>query len=243
MTVSGLASTPLLARVFGTSIRAEATRRDGERISPGETLAVLEGDLAQIVTLERTLLNLIGRMSGVATLTRKYVDAVAGTRATILDTRKTTPGLRLLEKYAVRCGGGSSHRLGLYDAVLVKDNHIAGIPLDSLPGELARASRAIRAERPILFFEVEVDTLEQFERVLRVERGLIDIVLLDNLGPDALRDAVRMRDRAGSAILLEASGGVRLETVRALAESGVDRISAGALTHSAVSADIGLDIL
>lgn len=242
MVVSGLAALPALARAFGATIRVEALCADGSHAARGQPIARLEGDLGQIVSIERTLLNLVARLSGVASLTRKYVDAVAGTGATILDTRKTTPGLRLFEKYAVRCGGGASHRLGLYDAVLVKDNHIAGIPLDALADELARASRTIRAERSILFFEVEVDTLEQFERVLGVERGLIDIVLLDNLGPGALREAVRMRDAAGSTVRLEASGGVRLETVRAVAESGVDRISAGALTHSAVSVDIGLDI-
>lgn len=242
MTVSGLAALPLLASVFATDVRIAAHARDGERAETGHTLATLEGDLSQIVTLERTLLNLVGRLSGVATLTRRYVDAVAGTRAKILDTRKTTPGMRLFEKYAVRCGGGSSHRLGLYDAVLVKDNHIAPIALDDLADELARASRDIRETRPLLFFEVEVDTLEQLERVLSIEPGLIDIVLLDNMPPETLRDAVRLRSARAPGVLLEASGGVRLETVRLIAETGVDRISVGGLTHSAVSVDVGLDI-
>lgn len=242
MTVSGLAAIPLLTRVFGTTVRVAAGVADGGRARAGQTLATLEGDLAQIVALERTLLNLVGRLSGVATLTSRYVDAVAGTRARILDTRKTTPGMRLFEKYAVRCGGGSSHRLGLYDAVLVKDNHIAPIALDDLAGELARASREIRAARSVLFFEVEVDTLAQLERVLSVEAGLIDIVLLDNMAPETLREAVRLRDARAPGVLLEASGGVRLDTVRAIAETGVDRISVGGLTHSAVSVDVGLDI-
>lgn len=242
MTVSGLAAIPLLTRVFGTTVRVAAGVADGGRARAGQTLATLEGDLAQIVALERTLLNLVGRLSGVATLTSRYVDAVAGTRARILDTRKTTPGMRLFEKYAVRCGGGSSHRLGLYDAVLVKDNHIAPIALDDLAGELARASREIRAARSVLFFEVEVDTLAQLERVLSVEAGLIDIVLLDNMAPETLREAVRLRDARAPGVLLEASGGVRLDSVRAIAETGVDRISVGGLTHSAVSVDVGLDI-
>lgn len=242
MTVSGLAAIPLLTRVFGTTVRVAAGVADGGRAGAGQTLATLEGDLAQIVALERTLLNLVGRLSGVATLTSRYVDAVGGTRARILDTRKTTPGMRLFEKYAVRCGGGSSHRLGLYDAVLVKDNHIAPIALDDLAGELARASREIRAARSVLFFEVEVDTLAQLERVLSVEAGLIDIVLLDNMAPETLREAVRLRDATAPGVLLEASGGVRLDTVRAIAETGVDRISVGGLTHSAVSVDVGLDI-
>ena len=242
MTVSGLAAIPLLTRVFGTTVRVAGGVADGGRAGAGQTLATLEGDLAQIVALERTLLHLVGRLSGVATLTSRYVDAVAGTRARILDTRKTTPGMRLFEKYAVRCGGGSSHRLGLYDAVLVKDNHIAPIALDDLAGELARASREIRAARSVLFFEVEVDTLAQLERVLSVEAGLIDIVLLDNMAPETLREAVRLRDARAPGVLLEASGGVRLDTVRAIAETGVDRISVGGLTHSAVSVDVGLDI-
>lgn len=239
---SGLVCLPLVRDVFGTSVEITLDRKDGDGFSSGDTLATIRGQLAEVVTIERTLLNLLGRMCGVATLTRRYVDAVAGARARIVDTRKTTPGLRAFEKYAVRCGGGASHRLGLYDAVLIKDNHIATIPLRDLTSELARAATKARREHDLLFVEVEVDSLEQFERVLAVDSGLIDVALLDNMTPDTMREAVRRRDASGSRLLLEASGGVRLETVRAIADTGVDRISVGALTHSAVCLDLGLDI-
>lgn len=239
---AGLASVPMLLEVFGGGLGVEVMTSDGQRFRAGDTLAVLTGDLASIVTVERTLLNLLGRMCGVATLTRRYVDEVAGTRARILDTRKTTPGLRAFEKYAVRCGGGTSHRLGLFDAVLIKDNHIAGLGGAELAARLTEAARAAKSDGRARFIEVEVDTPEQFTQVLAVERGLIDIALLDNMDTQALRDAVRRRDDAGSPLLLEASGGVRLDTVRAIAATGVDRISVGALTHSAVTVDLGLDI-
>lgn len=239
---AGLACLPLLREVFGISVDIAANRHDGDLFSSGDTVATLRGRLSDVVTIERTLLNLLGRMCGVATLTRRYVDAIAGTDARILDTRKTTPGLRAFEKYAVRCGGGASHRLGLHDAVLIKDNHIATIPPGSLTGELERAATRARREHDLLFVEVEVDSLEQLSCVLAVPAGLIGIALLDNMSPDTMREAARLRDGSGSRMLLEASGGVRLETVRAIAETGVDRISVGALTHSAASLDLGLDI-
>ncbi len=163
--------------------------------------------------------------------------AVAGSRASILDTRKTTPGWRILEKYAVRCGGGRNHRMGLFDAVLIKDNHLAA--LASLGNPIGGAIEAARRKAPMAaFLEVEVDTLEQFEAALMSSP---DIILVDNLGPESLAEAVRRRDAVAPAVLLEASGGITLDTVAELARTGVDRISVGALTHSAPSLDIGLD--
>lgn len=239
---AGLACLPMLADVFGNAVDIAAHGKDGAPFDAGETIASVRGSLGDVVVIERTLLNLLGRMCGVASVTRRYVDAISGTRASILDTRKTTPGLRAFEKFAVRCGGGRSHRLGLYDGMLVKDNHLAAIPLDELAECLAAGARRGRAQRDPLFVEVEVDSLAQFERVLDVPAGLIDIALLDNMTPETMRTAVRLRDESGSGLLLEASGGVRLETVRVIAETGVDRISVGALTHAAASLDLGLDI-
>jgi nicotinate-nucleotide pyrophosphorylase (carboxylating) len=239
---AGLVCLSLLRDVFGNSVDITLNRNDGDPFASGDTLATIRGRLSDVVTIERTLLNLVGRMCGVATLTRRYVDAIAGSKARIVDTRKTTPGLRAFEKYAVRCGGGRSHRLGLYDAMLVKDNHIASIPLGRLTEELTNAARRAKERHDLMFVEVEVDSLAQFERVLAVASGLIDIALLDNMSPDTMREAARLRNESGSRLLLEASGGVRLETVRAIAETGVDRISVGALTHSAASLDLGLDI-
>ncbi|HEY9219198.1 MAG TPA: carboxylating nicotinate-nucleotide diphosphorylase, partial [Phenylobacterium sp.] len=196
----------------------------------GQVIARVRANARALLSAERTALNLLGRMSGVASLTRTYVDAVAGTKARIVDTRKTTPGLRQLEKYAVRCGGGVNHRFGLDDAILIKDNHIAAC---GSVGEAVRRARAFAGH--LIKVEVEVDSLDQLEEALR-ERP--DVVMLDNFTPDDLRAAVQLT--AGRAVL-EASGGVNLQTVRPIAESGVDIISVGALTHSAPVLDIGLD--
>jgi nicotinate-nucleotide pyrophosphorylase (carboxylating) len=243
--ISGLAALPDLLSVFGARLRLEVLVADGEQVTAGTRLATLGGSMREVLTVERTVLNLVGRLSGIATLTRRFVDAIgAGTRAAVYDTRKTTPGLRVLEKYAVRCGGGRSHRIGLYDAVLIKDNHIARAPAQDLPDIMRRASAAARRMRPdLLFVEVEVDSLEQLRHILVVEPGVVDIVLLDNMELPTLREAVAMRNRSVSRPQLEASGGVGLATVRAIAETGVERISAGALTHSAVTLDVALDIL
>lgn len=204
---------------------------DGELVEAGTLIARVSGNARALLTAERVALNFLGRMSGIATLTRRYVDAVAGTRAHIIDTRKTTPGLRAFEKYAVRAGGGMNHRIGLFDAVLIKDNHIA------VAGGIGAAIAAARARvGHMVKIEVEVDTLDQLAEAL-VHR--IDAVLLDNMTPDQLAEAVRLV--AGRAIT-EASGGVNLDTVRAIAEAGVDLISVGALTHSAAVLDIGLDV-
>lgn len=204
---------------------------DGAHVEAGTTLARVSGRARSLLTGERVALNFLGRMSGIATLTRSYVEAVAGTRAHIIDTRKTTPGLRAFEKYAVRAGGGMNHRIGLFDAVLIKDNHIAvagGIEA-AITAAKSRAGHMVKVE-------VEVDTLEQLKEALRHP---IDAVLLDNMSPQQLAEAVKMVD---GQVITEASGGVNLNTVRAIAEAGVDLISIGALTHSASVLDIGLDI-
>lgn len=210
---------------------------DGDAFDAGAVLAVVEADARAFLSAERTALNLVGRLSGVATLTRTYVEAVAGTRARIADTRKTTPGLRALEKHAVACGGGINHRFGLDDAILIKDNHVA------VCGGVAEAVRRARAFAPHLMkVEVEVDGLDQLDAVLALidEDVAPDVVMLDNFSLMDLRAAV---SRVAGRIVLEASGGVDLTTVRGIAETGVDVISVGALTHSAPVLDIGLDAL
>jgi nicotinate-nucleotide pyrophosphorylase (carboxylating) len=241
--IAGLATIPELIRVFGAGISCTCAVDDGTAVPAGTVLAELSGPLREILALERTALNLVGRLSGIATLTGSFVAAAAGTRAGIFDTRKTTPGLRVLEKYAVRCGGGRCHRLGLFDAVLIKDNHLAGVPLASL-AEFVRdsAARARTRSRDLLFVEVEVDTLEQLEAVLTLPKGTVDVVLLDNMTPETMRCAVALRDGSTSRPELEGSGGVRLNTVGEIARAGVERISVGALTHSAPALDVAMDI-
>lgn len=208
--------------------RLEPLLADGDQVEPGP-IARVEGPARAVLTGERLALNLLGRLSGIATVTRRYVDAVEGTGATILDTRKTTPGLRELEKYAVRCGGGMNHRFGLYDGVLVKDNHLR------VAGSIAEA--VARARHPGLPVEVECDTIDQVAEALATGP---DRILLDNMTPDELLAAVSLVDGRAE---LEASGGVTLETVRAVAETGVDFISVGALTHSARALDVSLEVL
>ncbi|MFC0632993.1 carboxylating nicotinate-nucleotide diphosphorylase [Brevundimonas balnearis] len=206
---------------------------DGDAFEAGAVLVEIEANARALLAAERTALNLIGRMCGVATLTREYVRAVEGTGARIADTRKTTPGLRALEKHAVRCGGGVNHRFGLDDAILIKDNHIA------VCGGVAQAIRAARARAGHLVkVEVEVDDLIQLDEALAEAP---DVVMLDNFGLDDLRAAVNRVQGVGVRPVLEASGGVNLRTVRAVAATGVDVISVGALTHSAASLDVGLD--
>jgi nicotinate-nucleotide pyrophosphorylase (carboxylating) len=254
LVVAGMKAAELALAEMDARIAWSPKVADGSSVAKGTTLAVVEGSARSLLTTERIALNLLGRLCGVATLTRRYVDAIAGTKARIYDTRKTTPGWRRLEKYAVRQGGGNNHRTGLFDAVLIKDNHLAfgkdGDPAARFsPAEAVRKAReflqdmattAPRGSMPLatLIVEVEVDTLEQFAEVLTAAP---DIVLLDNMPPAMLVEAVALRDRAGSRAELEASGGVNLDTVRRIAESGVDRISVGRLTHAAVSCDVGLD--
>jgi len=211
-------------------VRVEILHGDGAQAGAGETIATLRGNARALLTGERTMLNLLSRLCGIATATRVLVDAVAGTRAQIVDTRKTTPGLRALEKYAVRCGGGGNHRFGLDDAILIKDNHLA------LAGSIHEAvTRARAGAGHMVKIEVEVDTLEQLHEALAEP---IDAVLLDNMTPAQLAQAVQV---VGGRVITEASGGIRPQTVRAVAESGVDLISVGWLTHGAPSLDLGLD--
>ena len=231
-----VAGVPLIDVVLGElhavgALRVTRRVADGTPIAAGTVLADVEGDLGPLLTGERVLLNLIQALCGVATLTRRYVDAVAGTGVRILDTRKTVPGLRLLQKYAVRMGGGYNHRFGLDDGVLIKDNHIAAC------GSVRAAVEHARARAPMgLRIEVEVDRLEQIGDALA---GGADIILLDNMRPDEIRAA---RKLVGRRALLEASGGVNLDTVRAIAAAGPDFVSVGRLTHSAPAIDLGLDV-
>jgi nicotinate-nucleotide pyrophosphorylase (carboxylating) len=243
--IAGMAAVPELLSAFGCDVSVRDAFADGQRAPSGATLTELRGLKRDLLAIERTALNLIGRLSGIATLTAEFVAAIgSGTRAAIYDTRKTTPGLRALEKYAVRCGGGRCHRLGLHDAVLIKDNHLTGVPTAKIAACVAEASATARRLHPrIQFVEVEVDSLEQLAQVLTLPQGSVDIVLLDNMDLHALREAVRMRDAVATRPELEASGGARLETVRAIAQTGVERISVGALTHRAVSLDVALDML
>ena len=242
-TVAGLPIAQLALDEMNVSVAWKTVVSEGQNVAEGETLAELNGPVRELLTAERVLLNLIGRLSGVATLTRQFVEAVRGTPAGIYDTRKTTPGWRRLEKYAVRCGGGCNHRTGLFDAVLIKDNHLALMQLR--PGEAVRRAREFLrttlrdpAQAEAMIVEVEVDTLEQLDDALPAGP---DIILLDNMSLDQLREAVARRNAVNPGIELEASGGVNLRTVRGIAETGVERISVGALTHSAVSLDVALD--
>ena len=264
-TISGLACCKEILHTFECDADLDLIAADGDTVLAGAPLATISGRLRDILIAERTLLNMIGRLSGIATLTARFVAAAKsapGSRAAVLDTRKTTPGLRHLEKYAVRCGGGTCHRLGLYDAVLIKDNHIAGLDAGirtdlgvtpdqfkmNLAQEVKRAVKSARDNAPkagLQFIELEVDRLDQLDAILTAEGGTacgVQIILLDNMSPDQLRQAVTMRDKSGVRVLLEASGGVNLDTIADIASTGIDRISVGGLTHQATSVDVGLDI-
>ncbi|MBI1314805.1 carboxylating nicotinate-nucleotide diphosphorylase [bacterium] len=224
---------PTRAAVWTTEVA------DGSAIEPDQIVARAIGPLDALLIGERTVLNFLGYLSGIATQTGRFAAEVTGTNATILDTRKTLPGWRILAKYAVRCGGGTNHRMGLYDGVLIKDNHLAAWSQQIGNSSLAEAIRQARSRSPEgISIEVEVDTLAQLRDVIE---GRPDIVLLDNMPPDQLREAVALRNERAPQIQLEASGGVTLETVRTIAETGVDRISIGALTHSVTNLDLGFD--
>jgi nicotinate-nucleotide pyrophosphorylase (carboxylating) len=233
--VAGLPAAAMVVQAVDPALTFTAAVEDGSAATKSTTLATVSGSLRSILAAERVALNFLQRLSGIATATRKFVDAARGTPARILDTRKTTPGWRLLEKYAVRMGGGSNHRMALFDGILIKDNHLAG-----LGGDIRRAILAARAYpgNAGLPVEVEADTLDQLEAALTARA---DIVLLDNMTLEQMRTAVARRDESAPGVLLEASGGVSLETVGAIAATGVDRISIGALTHSAPALDIALD--
>ncbi|MEJ1969660.1 MAG: carboxylating nicotinate-nucleotide diphosphorylase [Rhizomicrobium sp.] len=229
-TIAGLIAAQIAFRLVDPALSFDVRTPDGTTVAAGAILAVIEGPARALLTGERVALNFAGHLSGVATATRALVDAVAGTKARITCTRKTTPGLRLLEKYAVRCGGGFNHRFGLDDAVLIKDNHLVAA------GGIRPAMERVRAGLGHMAkVELEVDTLAQLEEALSLD---VDTILLDNMPPDALRRAVAMTKGRAT---LEASGNVTLATVRAIAETGVDYISSGAITHSAPNLDLGLD--
>ncbi len=218
---------------------------DGTRFTAGQTLGVLDGNLRALLATERTVLNTLSRLSGIAARTAAFAALVEGTNARIFDTRKTTPGMRMLEKYAVRCGGGCCHRLGLYDAALFKDNHLAGVPLADLAAFVSKSARLAQDEAPregLRFIEVEVDSLEQLRVIIAAGGCGVDIVLLDNMGPEKLREAVAIRNAAAKTPQLEASGGITEANLREIASTGVDRISLGTLTHGATWTDIGLDM-
>ena len=234
LVVAGIAFAEAAFLELSAAVQIERLANDGQRVKAGEVLMKISGPAGAILSAERVALNFVQRLSGVATLTAQFVDAVKGTRAKILDTRKTTPGWRRLEKYAVTCGGGHNHRFGLFDMVLIKDNHLAALRNEP-PNAIAAAVQRAREKYPQLKVEVEADTLEQVEQALAASA---DIILLDNMNPIQLRLAVQ---KAKGRAQTEASGGVNLGNVRASAESGVDFISVGALTHSARAMDIGLD--
>jgi nicotinate-nucleotide pyrophosphorylase (carboxylating) len=229
-TIAGLICTEAAFRLVDPDLKFTVKLPDGSRVKAGAVVAMVEGSARSILTAERVSLNFAGHLSGVATATRGLVDAVKGTKARIVDTRKTTPGLRVLEKYAVRCGGGFNHRFGLDDAVLIKDNHIAAA------GSITKAVNAARAGTAhMVKIEVEVDTLKQLEEALEIG---VDTILLDNMPPETLRKAVAM---AKGHAVLEASGNITLASVRSVAETGVNYISSGAITHSAPNLDVALD--
>lgn len=247
--VCGLPLVEMVCRVYDERLRVEQIPGfhleiiEGRFSDQWETpLLRLRGPMRSLLAAERVILNFLQHMSGVATQTHRFVRRVHGTAARVFDTRKTIPGLRALDKYAVRAGGGENHRVGLFDALLVKDNHIAGIPTRELAPWLTRVVAASRAERQHRVIEVEVDSLEQLREVLKVDG--VDIILLDNMDCPRMALAVEQRNTAGKQgkVQLEASGGVTLETIRLIAETGVERISVGAITHSAAALDIGLEV-
>jgi nicotinate-nucleotide pyrophosphorylase (carboxylating) len=228
--ISGLPCARLAIHAMDPAAAFEALVNDGDAVSAGTVIARTNANARALLSAERTALNLLGRMSGIATLTRAYVDAVTGTSASITDTRKTTPGLRALEKYAVRCGGARNHRFGLDDAILIKDNHVV-----ACGGVIPAIERARAFVGHLVKVECEVDSLDQLKQALTARP---DVIMLDNFSLEDLRAAVEM---ASGKVILEASGGVNLDTVAAIAATGVDVISVGALTHSVSVLDIGLD--
>ena len=233
LVLAGLPMAVETLRLTCPMLNADLARNDGQRVGPGTEVMRLRGSSHGILLAERVMLNLLQRLSGTATLTRKFVEAVEGTGARILDTRKTTPGLKLLEKYAVRCGGGVNHRLTLGDGVLLKENHLA-----AAGGVRAAVEAARRAAPNLVKIEVEVETLGQLKACLDLPE--VDGVLLDNMSIDQMREAVALRDRSGRRLFLEASGNITLERARLVAETGVDFLSVGALTHSAPAVDLSL---
>jgi nicotinate-nucleotide pyrophosphorylase (carboxylating) len=242
--LAGIDAACMVCQAVDVRLKVESAIDDGAALERGTQVAQLAGPARSLLAAERTLLNFVQRLSGVATLTHAFVDAVAGFPAKILDTRKTNPGWRLLDKYAVRQGGGLNHRTGLYDMILIKDNHLAGLGVADRAEQIREAMRRAKEFRahagPELPIEIEVDSLEQFDVALACDP---DFILLDNMPPDVMREAVQRRRHSQKKVLLEASGGVTLATAAAIAATGVDRISVGALTHSAPALDLALDYM
>lgn len=236
--LSGLVVIPAVFKRLPGSVTWTLHLQDGDGVSRGSLVATISGPVRSLLIGERTVLNFLTHLSGIASRTAEFVRAVEGTKAVILDTRKTLPGYRLLQKYAVRCGGGTNHRMGLYDGVLIKDNHLAARGDASCASAVADARSFLKAQHLPPEVEIEVDSLEQLRDALAQKP---DIVLLDNMAPSQLAEAVTIRNQESPATRLEASGGVTLETVRAIAETGVDRISIGGLTHSSPALDLGFD--
>lgn len=236
MVLAGIDFAESAFRQLSRNLKIKQLARDGQQLKAGATILQVSGSARAILSAERVALNFVQRLSGVATLTNHYVAEARGSRAKILDTRKTTPGWRRFEKYAVACGGGRNHRVGLFDMVLIKDNHLAALR-DAKPNAVAAAVMSARKKFPKLKVEVEADTLAQVKQAVEARA---DIILLDNMSLSELRQAVKL---VGSRAKTEASGGVNLKTVRAIAKTGVDFISVGALTHSARAVDVGLDFL
>jgi nicotinate-nucleotide pyrophosphorylase (carboxylating) len=243
--IAGLPAAAVVAATADPRLEIEPRLADGTLVAGGDTVATLAGPTRSVLAAERVVLNLLGRLSGIATATRRLVDAVAGTSCRVYDTRKTVPGWRLLDKYATRAGGGWNHRLGLYDAIMIKDNHLAALAAAGIePAEAVRRARSFlartfpppRAEAMVV--EIEIDSLQQLEPVLRAGP---DIVLLDNMPPDELAGCVAARNRLAPQVVLEASGGIRPDTVAEIARAGVDRVSTGWPTHHAPWLDIALD--
>ncbi len=236
--VCGLPIIEMVYQTLSANVECELVCDDGIAVQAGDVLANLSGDWPALLTGERTVLNFLTHLSGVATATAEYVQRVAGTKAVILDTRKTLPGYRRLQKYAVRAGGGSNHRMGLYDECMIKDNHLAAVAKNEATGVAAAIKKARAHLGNETVIEVEVDRIDQLKEALSTD---VNIVLLDNMSTDLLREAVELRDQTAPQVLLEASGGVNLETVQAISQTGVDRISIGALTHSVIALDLGYD--
>ena len=247
--IAGLKAAEIVVEQMDSRLQLTVHVADGGQVTANTPIAILSGPARSLLTAERPLLNFLGHLSGIATLTARYVEQTSGTNARIYDTRKTTPGWRRLEKYAVRCGGGCNHRTGLFDAVLIKDNHLAFGAQEPggarfTPAEAVKTARAFLAKLPPhvaahkAIVEVEVDSIEQLRSVLPASP---DVALLDNMLPDQLKACVALRAELAPHVQLEASGGVNLQTARAIADTGIERVSVGALTHSAIWFDVGLD--
>lgn len=237
--VAGMAVAREVFRQVDSTLQVTFLVKEGEMVKPGAPVLKISGTTRSLLSAERVALNFLGRLMGIATLTRSYVDAVAGTGVTILDTRKMTPGWRFLEKEAVQLGGGKNHRMGLFDAILIKDNHLAALGAEQKK-ILPKRIKELREKHPSLKIEIEADTLEQVVFFLTLKE--LNTLLLDNMSLKEMRDAVALKNQIAPRVKLEASGGITLENIRAVAETGINEISLGALTHSAIWADLSLEI-